>query len=804
MTTKHKIILGFVIMVALQATIAALAYRDIQNASDNFTEYRRLARFNVNTSDLKAALNMAVAKTYIFVDSSIPEAIDEAMQQSGAFSDLLADTEQWIKKPEDMNTLKEMQEQINQLKELQQAVRNYILDMDKKYDEAVAPAGLAVGGQLDELARSARSLGNMTALYSVEEAWKAYGPLLAALGHFSESRGEDDAKLVKERLDAAAAVLTRLKGELQTENDRNIYAGLMDNFTTLQQAFAYMSAGADEVRKTLAAGQALDSAMDNKLTVFNDANDAAMRAQGTLTLNSNAASQRSLLIMGSVGVLIGAFLALFIIAGIVRVLGDLAKFAGAVASGDFTSQIRTREKGEIGSMVAAMRKIPDVLGEIISTARHLGNAVHTGRLRDRLDTSLFPGSFGHLAVAVNTLSDSYVTIIDAMPSPIMGCDKDFNIIFLNKNAQNVIGGEILDVQCSDQLHAPQCNSPACLGRRAMESGGPISAETTLHPQGLTIPVLVDAIPLFDERGQTAGFMEIVTDLTENKRQQQLMLDIATQASEIANRVAASSEELSAQVEQVSRGAEMQRDRVESTASAMTEMNATVLEVARSAGQASEQSESTRQKAQSGSGLVEQVIRAINAVNAVGQTLQGNMQELGEQAESIGNIMNVISDIADQTNLLALNAAIEAARAGEAGRGFAVVADEVRKLAEKTMQATQEVGSSINAVQHSARVNVEEVGRAVEAVAEATDLANSSGEALAEIVNLAEASSAVVSSIATAAEEQSATSEEINRSIDEINQVVAETAEGMVQSSAAVQDLSRMAQELNRVMSQIGK
>ena len=232
---------------------------------------------------------------------------------------------------------------------------------------------------------------------------------------------------------------------------------------------------------------------------------------------------------------------------------------------------------------------------------------------------------------------------------------------------------------------------------------------------------------------------------------------------------------------------------------MTEMNATVLEVARSAGQASEQSDGTRSKAQDGAELVNKVVRSINTVNGVASTLQGNMQELGKQAESIGGVMNVISDIADQTNLLALNAAIEAARAGEAGRGFAVVADEVRKLAEKTMTATQEVGASITAIQHSARANINEVGTAVENITEATSLANSSGEALKEIVNLAAANSSVVASIATAAEEQSATSEEINRAIDEINRIVAETTDGMVQSSAAVQDLSRMAQELRRVM-----
>jgi methyl-accepting chemotaxis protein len=116
-----------------------------------------------------------------------------------------------------------------------------------------------------------------------------------------------------------------------------------------------------------------------------------------------------------------------------------------------------------------------------------------------------------------------------------------------------------------------------------------------------------------------------------------------------------------------------------------------------------------------------------------------------------------------------------------------------------MEATQEVGSSIHAVQQSARINIEEVGKAVASVSEANTLANSSGEALGEIVSLAAANSSVVASIATAAEEQSATSEEINRAIEEINHIVGETAEGMVQSSAAVQDLSRMAQELRRVM-----
>ena len=116
-----------------------------------------------------------------------------------------------------------------------------------------------------------------------------------------------------------------------------------------------------------------------------------------------------------------------------------------------------------------------------------------------------------------------------------------------------------------------------------------------------------------------------------------------------------------------------------------------------------------------------------------------------------------------------------------------------------MSATHEVGSSIKAIKQSTRVNIDEVGNAVKSINEATGLANSSGEALSEIVDLSSANSNVVASIATAAEQQSATSEEIHRAIDEINNIVGETTEGMIQSSAAVQDLSQMAQELSRTM-----
>ena len=235
---------------------------------------------------------------------------------------------------------------------------------------------------------------------------------------------------------------------------------------------------------------------------------------------------------------------------------------------------------------------------------------------------------------------------------------------------------------------------------------------------------------------------------------------------------------------------------------MEQMNATVLEVAKSASRAAETSAVARGKALDGSHIVEQVVEGIGQVQNQALTLKEDMTSLGKQAQDIGQVMTVISDIADQTNLLALNAAIEAARAGEAGRGFAVVADEVRKLAEKTMSATKEVGDSIRAVQAGARRNVENVDRAVAAIGSATELAGQSGQALREIVSLVEEATDQVRSIAAASEEQSAASEQINRSIEEVNRISLETSDGMRQSAQAVQELSAQSQELKSLIEEM--
>ncbi|MBE9527745.1 MAG: type IV pili methyl-accepting chemotaxis transducer N-terminal domain-containing protein [Proteobacteria bacterium] len=270
--------------------------------------------------------------------------------------------------------------------------------------------------------------------------------------------------------------------------------------------------------------------------------------------------------------------------------------------------------------------------------------------------------------------------------------------------------------------------------------------------------------------------------------------------ESANKLASASEELASTSKGIEEGANQQTGQTAQVATAMEEMSATVIEVAKNAQQVSESSTEAQETAVGGGEIVRDTIAAMQEVSESTTITAGMIEKLGESSEEIGSIISVINDIADQTNLLALNAAIEAARAGEQGRGFAVVADEVRKLAERTTTATKEISSMIGSIQTETATAVAAMSEGTEKVENGVKLANATEEALSQIVVGVQSVNDMVRQIATSTEEQSATSDEISRNMDTITEVASTSATSITEVTNTITGVAKLATELKGLVS----
>ncbi|OOE09744.1 chemotaxis protein [Stutzerimonas degradans] len=211
-----------------------------------------------------------------------------------------------------------------------------------------------------------------------------------------------------------------------------------------------------------------------------------------------------------------------------------------------------------------------------------------------------------------------------------------------------------------------------------------------------------------------------------------------------------------------------------SASAVTEISATINQMA-------SQIRQTSEYAGEANSLSRDSERSARGGNELMATLKGAMQEINQSGQDITNIIRAIEEIATQTNLLALNAAIEAARAGEHGRGFAVVADEVRQLAARSAEAAQ----------RSTRLIQESNARTVKGM----ELTDETAQALEAIVQGAAQVSQLVDEIASASSQQASGIEQVSLAIEQIDQVVHHNSSNSEQSTQAAQELTQQAEQM---------
>ena len=243
---------------------------------------------------------------------------------------------------------------------------------------------------------------------------------------------------------------------------------------------------------------------------------------------------------------------------------------------------------------------------------------------------------------------------------------------------------------------------------------------------------------------------------------QNMAGAAEELTVVSHQMGSNAEAASSKAVLASSTADQVSANVEAVAASTEEMGASIREIAMNAAEAA---------------------KVVASAVTMAQSANATVRKLGESSAGIGNIIKVITSIAEQTHLLALNATIEAARAGEAGKGFAVVANEVKELAKETAKATEEIGRKIEAIQM-------DTGSAVDAIGGISTIINQIND--------------IQITIASAVEEQTATTNEIGRSVAEAARGSADIAHNITNVAEATHHTLGSANDVHNASSEIAR
>jgi twitching motility protein PilJ len=268
----------------------------------------------------------------------------------------------------------------------------------------------------------------------------------------------------------------------------------------------------------------------------------------------------------------------------------------------------------------------------------------------------------------------------------------------------------------------------------------------------------------------------------------------------AEQVAGASGQAAARSQELSVTSAQQSREIRETGESVLNMAQQINDVSASAMESANVARQSLKAAEEGQRAVQNAISGMNDIRTQIQETSKRIKRLGESSQEIGEIIELITDITEQTNVLALNAAIQAASAGEAGRGFSVVAEEVQRLAERSQEATKQIGALIRTIQTDTQDAVAAMEQSTQGVVEGAKLSDEAGRALAGIGNVSRELAELIERISTSTSKQASSAGEVAKNIQRILTVTEQTSVGTELTAKSIRELSDLANELKNSVS----
>lgn len=252
-------------------------------------------------------------------------------------------------------------------------------------------------------------------------------------------------------------------------------------------------------------------------------------------------------------------------------------------------------------------------------------------------------------------------------------------------------------------------------------------------------------------------------------------------------------------EDISRGlleaTQKQAREIQTAGEAVQLITKSIKEVDSSAARSAEVARRTLAVTEQGAQAVRNTISGMDGIREQIQDTSKRIKRLGESSQEIGEIVDLISDITEQTNVLALNAAIQAASAGEAGRGFSVVAEEVQRLAERSGEATKQIGALVKTIQGDTHDAVAAMEKSTLGVVEGAKLSDVAGQSLREIEQVSNELAALINSISTSTQVQTDMASEVASVMEDILKITVQTTEGTRLTANSIAQLTGLTSDL---------